>query len=132
MTVNEAVGLVLQSATLSEGGEILVIDMWQPVKIVDPTKSMIELSGYKMGEDIYIRFAGLKAGEKLFEELQHHTEQHTPTAHPRIKPFSFTNDFSKVSQLARADFEPFVDELSANDLKKNLKILIPEYEPCLD
>jgi hypothetical protein len=46
--------------------------------------------------------------------------------------FSSTNDFSKVSQLARTDFEPYVDELGANELKKNLKILIQEYEPCLD
>ena len=106
--------------------------MGQPVKIVDLAKSMIELSGYKAGEDIEIRFTGLKAGEKLFEELQHRTEQYTPTAHPSIMQFSSTNDSSRVSQLARTDFEPFVDELSANDLKKNLKILIPEYKPCLD
>ena len=132
MTIPEAVGLILQSGGMGQGGEIFVLDMGQPVKIVDLAKSMIELSGYKVGEDIDIRFTGLKAGEKLFEELQHHSEQHTPTAHPRIMQFSSTNDFSKVSQLARTDFEPFVDELSANDLKKNLKILIPEYEPCLD
>jgi FlaA1/EpsC-like NDP-sugar epimerase len=132
MTIPEAVGLILQSGGMGQGGEIFVLDMGQPVKIVDLAKSMIELSGYKVGEDIDIRFTGLKAGEKLFEELQHHTEQHTPTAHPRIMQFSSTNDFSKVSQLARTDFESFVDELSANDLKKNLKILIPEYEPCLD
>jgi FlaA1/EpsC-like NDP-sugar epimerase len=132
MTIPEAVGLILQSGGMGQGGEIFVLDMGQPVKIVDLAKSMIELSGYKVGEDIDIRFTGLKAGEKLFEELQHHSELHTPTAHPRIMQFSSTNDFSKVSQLARTDFEPFVDELSANDLKKNLKILIPEYEPCLD
>jgi FlaA1/EpsC-like NDP-sugar epimerase len=132
MTIPEAVGLILQSGGMGQGGEIFVLDMGQPVKIVDLAKSMIELSGYKVGEDIDIRFTGLKAGEKLFEELQHHSEQHTPTAHPRIMQFSSTNDFSKVSQLARTDFEPFVDELSANDLKKNLKILMPEYEPCLD
>ena len=132
MTIPEAVGLILQSGGMGQGGEIFVLDMGQPVKIVDLAKSMIELSGYKVGEDIDIRFTGLKAGEKLFEELQHHTEQHTPTAHARIMQFSSTNDFSKVSQLARTDFEPFVDELSANELKKNLKILIPEYEPCLD
>jgi FlaA1/EpsC-like NDP-sugar epimerase len=132
MTIPEAVGLILQSGGMGQGGEIFVLDMGQPVKIVDLAKSMIELSGYKVGEDIDIRFTGLKAGEKLFEELQHHSEQHSPTAHPRIMQFSSTNDFSKVSQLARTDFEPFVDELSANDLKKNLKILIPEYEPCLD
>ena len=132
MTIPEAVGLILQSGGMGQGGEIFVLNMGQPVKIVDLAKSLIELSGYKVGEDIEIRFTGLKAGEKLFEELQHHAEQHTPTAHPRIMQFSSTNDFSKVSQLARTDFEPFVDELGANELKKNLKILIPEYVPCFD
>lgn len=132
MTIPEAVGLILQSSGIGQGGEIFVLDMGQPVKIVDLAKSMIELSGYKVGDDIDIRFTGLKPGEKLFEELQHHTEQHTPTSHPRIMQFSSASDFSKVSQTARTDFEPFVDELSANDLKKNLKLLIPEYDPCLD
>jgi len=132
MTIPEAVGLILQSSGIGHGGEIFVLDMGQPVKIVDLAKSMIELSGYKVGDDIDIRFTGLKPGEKLFEELQHHTEQHTPTSHPRIMQFSSASDFSKVSQTARTDFEPFVDELSANDLKKNLKLLIPEYDPCLD
>ena len=132
MTIPEAVGLILQAGGMGRGGEIFVLDMGQPIKIVDLAKNMIELSGYKVGEDIEIQFTGLKPGEKLFEELQHGTENYAPTAHPRIMQFSSPNDFSKVSQLARTDFEPFVDELSANDLKKNLKILIPEYEPCFD
>lgn len=132
MTIPEAVGLILQSAGMGQGGEIFVLDMGQPIKIVDLAKSMIELSGYKVGEDIDIQFTGLKPGEKLFEELQHETEQYTPTAHPRIMQFSYANDFFKVSQAARTDFEPFVDELSANDLKKHLKLLIPEYEPYLN
>jgi FlaA1/EpsC-like NDP-sugar epimerase len=67
MTIPEAVGLILQSGGMGQGGEIFVLDMGQPVKIVDLAKSMIELSGYKVGEDIEIRFTGLKAGEKLFE-----------------------------------------------------------------
>jgi hypothetical protein len=54
------------------------------------------------------------------------------TDHPRITRFSSSGDAVKVSHLAKADLEPFVDELSPNDLKRNLKILIPEYEPCFD
>ena len=132
MTIPEAVGLVLQASVMGKGGEIFVLDMGKPVKIHDLAKNMIELSGYKPGEDIEIQFTGLKPGEKLYEELQHHSEQHTPTDHPRIMRFSSSGDAVKVSHLAKADFEPFVDELSPNDLKRNLKILIPEYEPCFD
>ena len=132
MTIPEAVGLVLQASVMGKGGEIFVLDMGKPVRIHDLAKNMIELSGYKPGEDIEIRFTGLKPGEKLYEELQHHSEQHTPTDHPRIMRFSSTGDVVKVSHLAKTDLEPFVDELSPNDLKRNLKILIPEYEPCFD
>ena len=132
MTIPEAVGLVLQASVMGKGGEIFVLDMGKPVKIHDLAKNMIELSGYKPGEDIEIQFTGLKPGEKLYEELQHHSEQHTPTDHPRIMRFSSSGDAVKVSHLAKADLEPFVDELSSNDLKRNLKILIPEYEPCFD
>ena len=132
MTIPEAVGLILQAGGMGRGGEIFVLDMGQPIKIVDLAKNMIELSGYKVGEDIEIQFTGLKPGEKLFEELQHGAENHAPTAHPRILQFSSGNDCSKVSQLARTDFEPFVDELGPNDLKRNLKLLIPEYEPYFD
>jgi FlaA1/EpsC-like NDP-sugar epimerase len=132
MTIPEAVGLVLQASVMGKGGEIFVLDMGKPVKIHDLAKNMIELSGYKPGEDIEIQFTGLKPGEKLYEELQHHSEQHTPTDHPRIMRFSSSGDAVKVSHLAKADLEPFVDELSPNDLKRNLKILIPEYEPCFD
>lgn len=56
--------------------------MGQPVKIIDLAKQMIELSGFRVGDDIEIKFTGLKPGEKLFEELQHHTEEYAPTAHP--------------------------------------------------
>jgi FlaA1/EpsC-like NDP-sugar epimerase len=132
MTIPEAVGLVLQASVMGKGGEIFVLDMGKPVKIHDLAKNMIELSGYNPGEDIEIQFTGLKPGEKLYEELQHHSEQHTPTDHPRIMRFSSSGDAVKVSHLAKADLEPFVDELSPNDLKRNLKILIPEYEPCFD
>jgi len=61
--------------------------MGQPVKIVDLARQMIELSGLQVGDDIEIVFTGLKPGEKLFEELQHRTEQHVATEHPKIMRF---------------------------------------------
>lgn len=132
MTIPEAVGLVLQASVLGKGGEIFVLDMGQPMKIVDLAKQMIELSGFKVGEDIEIKFSGLKPGEKLFEELQHHSEQHAPTEHPRIMRFVNDGAPTETSRMAIAELEPFVDELSPADLKRQLKVLIPEYQPCLE
>jgi FlaA1/EpsC-like NDP-sugar epimerase len=132
MTIPEAVGLVMQASAMGKGGEIFVLDMGKPVKIVDLARQMIELSGFKVGEDIEIKFTGLKPGEKLFEELQHCDEQHLPTEHPRIMRFVTSNDASNASRQAITELEPFTDELSANDIKRNLKVLIPEYQPSLD
>jgi FlaA1/EpsC-like NDP-sugar epimerase len=87
MTIPEAVGLVLQCALQSQGGEIFVLDMGQPVKIVEMARQMIELSGFVPDVDIEIKFLGLRPGEKLFEELQHSGEDHQPTDHPRITRF---------------------------------------------
>lgn len=132
MTIPEAVGLVLQASVLGKGGEIFVLDMGQPVKIVDLAKNMIELSGYTAGTDIDIKFTGLKPGEKLFEELQHNTEQHLPTCHSRIMHFVSVVDPCVASRMAIEEIEPFLDGLSPNDLKRNLKAVIPEYEPYLE
>jgi FlaA1/EpsC-like NDP-sugar epimerase len=129
MTIPEAVGLVLQSFVLGQGGEIFVLDMGQPVKIVDLARQMIELSGYRVGEDIEIVFSGLKPGEKLFEELQHHTEEYAPTAHPRIMRFKAKAALDVSGLLA---LESRLHAMEPNQLKSALKQLVPEYSPHLD
>ncbi|GIP35033.1 nucleoside-diphosphate sugar epimerase/dehydratase [Paenibacillus sp. J2TS4] len=83
MTIPEASRLVLQAGSLARGGEIFVLDMGQPVKIVDLATNLIKLSGYDV-EDIGIRFSGIRPGEKLFEELLNENEVHEEQVYPKI------------------------------------------------
>src|SRR5207253_2903719 len=84
MTIPEASQLVLQAATLGDSGEILMLDMGEPVKIVDLARDLIELSGLLPEIDVDIEFTGLKSGEKLTEELLLETETYDRTPHPKI------------------------------------------------
>lgn len=132
MTIPEAVSLVMQSAVLGKGGEIFVLNMGKPVKIVDLARQMIVLSGLRVGDDIEIRFTGLKAGEKLFEELQHVNEEHTTTDHPHI--MRFTSRPGSNGDLAHeiGELEKQIYTLENNGVKERLKRLIPEYRPHLE
>ena len=132
MTIPEAVGLVLQSAAQGQGGEIFVLDMGKPVRIVNLARQLIELSGLRPGEDIEIRFIGLRPGEKLFEEISHETENLLPTTHPKI--LRFVSD-----PFPRKEVEEFLEQLAmqlhrttADNLKLLLRKFVPEYEPYLD
>lgn len=129
MTIPEAVGLVLQAGVLGEGGEIFVLDMGEPIKIVDLAKQMIELSGYRPGEDIEIRFVGLRPGEKMYEELSHDREKLVNTQHPKIlrfvaEPVSLLNIENQFSC-----FEKCLDEVSPMKIKLMIKEIVPEYTP---
>ncbi|MBP89243.1 MAG: hypothetical protein CMJ64_21425 [Planctomycetaceae bacterium] len=84
MTIPEASQLVLQAGAMGKGGEIFVLDMGEPVPIVNLAEDMIRLSGLRVGEDIEIEFTGTRPGEKLFEELHGDGEEHTSTSHPKI------------------------------------------------
>jgi FlaA1/EpsC-like NDP-sugar epimerase len=84
MTIPEAVQLVICAALMGEGGEIFVLDMGEPVKILDLAKEIITLSGLEPGKDIPIKFIGLKPGEKLTENLTSPDEEIMKTSHEKI------------------------------------------------
>lgn len=131
MTIPEACMLVLQSATQGTGGEIFVLDMGQPVKIVDLARQMIELSGVRPDEDIRIEFTGLRPGEKLFEELCEKDENCAPTTHPKI--WRFVSNPHNLTQLRSTlrRFEAELHQMTANQVKLALRVAIPEYTPDL-
>ncbi len=84
MTIPEAVQLVMQAGAFAHGGEIFILDMGEPVKIVDLARNLIELSGYTPDVDIKIEFSGLRPGEKMYEELLLDKQRHTATKHDKI------------------------------------------------
>jgi FlaA1/EpsC-like NDP-sugar epimerase len=131
MTIPEAVGLVLQSAAQGEGGEIFLLDMGKPVKIVDLARQLIELSGRVPDQDIRIQFTGLRPGEKLFEELCYSGENVCPTSHSKIyRLVCQAAPVRKVRQLLN-ELVCRSDLVEAAELKCLLKKAVPEYQPQL-
>jgi FlaA1/EpsC-like NDP-sugar epimerase len=84
MTIPEAVQLVLQAGAIGQGGEVFVLDMGEPIKVLDLATDLIRLSGLEVGADIEIRFSGVRPGEKLYEELLFDSETAVPTDHPKV------------------------------------------------
>jgi len=126
MTIPEAVQLVLQAAALGHGGEVFVLDMGQPVRIIDLARDLIRLSGLEPEHDIEIRFTGMRPGEKLFEELFAADEEYGRTRHEKIF----------VAQNGRQDLlEPEVARLieaayrgDTAALEASFRILVPAYQ----
>lgn len=131
MTIAEAVGLVLQTANLGKGGEIFILDMGQPMKIIDMARQMIALSGYRPNLDIEIKITGLRPGEKLFEELRHTEETHAPTEHSRIFQLRNGNGHASVDALI-AEIKMVIAAGDPVAIKQVLKRLVPEYTPFLE
>ena len=100
MTIPEASRLVIQAGAIGQSGQILVLDMGEPVRIVDLAADMIRLSGLRVGNDIPIQFTGLRPGEKLYEELHIPGERLLPTSHPKI--IVSDNDPPRVDDICAA------------------------------
>ncbi|MBO5166197.1 MAG: polysaccharide biosynthesis protein [Lachnospiraceae bacterium] len=128
MTIPEAVSLVLQAGAYAKGGEIFVLDMGAPVKILDLAKNLIRLSGYKVDEDIKIEFTGLRPGEKLYEELLMDEEGLQNTENKLIhigKPIEFDERqfFKQLDELNKAT------KSECGDIKGMIKEIVPTYVP---
>jgi len=129
MTIPEASQLVLQAGAMGEGGEIFVLDMGEPVKIVDLARTMIVLSGLRPGEDIEIVFTGVRPGEKLYEELLIAGEDVLPTRHEKIGIWKQRReDWDRICR-GIAELAAMVDEASADEIRAKLAEIVPEYDP---
>jgi len=131
MAISEAVLLVLEAGAIGKDGETYILDMGEPVKITDLAKEMIRLSGYEPDVDIPIVFSGLRAGEKLYEELLGAEEGSEPTEHAKIFKARSSRRFDE--NKIRADVERLIemcqDGCRRNDLIDLLMEIVPTYRP---
>jgi FlaA1/EpsC-like NDP-sugar epimerase len=135
MTIPEAVHLVLQAGTMGEGGEVFILDMGEPVRIIDLARDLIRLSGHEEGSDIAIVYSGLKPGEKLHEELFRESERVERSAHPKI----FVSRNARVAP--REESSRLSDDVAAllfaankgmeSELRDILRRIVPESSPAL-
>lgn len=127
MTIPEAVSLVLQAGAYAKGGEIFVLDMGEPMRILDLAKNLIQLSGYKVDEDIKIEFTGLRPGEKMYEELLMNEEGLRETANKMIyigKPIKYNSGVfeHQLQELYEACQE------ESSDIREKVKEIVPTYQ----
>ncbi|HWB24552.1 MAG TPA: nucleoside-diphosphate sugar epimerase/dehydratase [Chitinophagaceae bacterium] len=127
MTIAEACSLVLEAITIGNGGEVLLFDMGEPVKILDLAKKMIRLKGFEPGKDIEIIFTGLRPGEKLFEELLNKEEEVMPTPNKKIViAKTIEQDYKKISAEINILLTIAAD-FNDTDVVRQMKRIVPEY-----
>ncbi|MGB7543612.1 MAG: nucleoside-diphosphate sugar epimerase/dehydratase [Burkholderiales bacterium] len=129
MSISEAAQLVLQAGWMGRGGEIFVLEMGEPVRIVDLARDMIRLSGLGV-EDIRIEFTGLRPGEKLYEELLSDRENTLPTPHPKLR---IATADGAPGEAWLADLERWLAQprcLGDDEVKRELTLRVPEYKPA--
>ena len=129
MTIPEACQHILQAGTMGRGGEIFVLDMGEPVKIVDLARDLIRLSGYTPDEDIAIEFSGIRPGEKLFEELSFDAEKATKTRHPKIFVGTFRPYPWEAVEKGLARLHSLSEGSAPELIRSSFQELVPEYSP---
>lgn len=132
MTIPEAAQLVMQAGAMGEGGEIFILDMGEPVRILDLAKDMIALFGLKPYEDIDVVFTGMRPGEKLYEELETDGEHIAKTRHPKIFIGNLNADGSSCTRQVLEELEGLATHGREQELRRRLNALLPEariYEP---
>lgn len=128
MTIPEACELVLEAATMGEGGEVFVFDMGESVKIINLAKKMITLSGLRVDRDIEIKYTGLRPGEKLYEELLNNDENTLPTHHPKILIAKVNTPTYAYMEIQVAEMLQLLADGGNNELVAKIKQVIPEYK----
>jgi FlaA1/EpsC-like NDP-sugar epimerase len=129
MTIPEAAQLVLQAAALGAGGEILALEMGQPVRIVDVARKMVLLSGLTPDVDVRVEFTGIRPGEKLFEELSGPDEDTVPTRHPQIRIFRGRGASRECIARGIEDLRRGTEVRDAGAVVLSIKELVPDYNP---
>ena len=129
MTIPEAVQLVLQASSMGQGGEIFVLDMGEPVRILDLVRNLIRLSGLEPDRDIKIDFVGLRPGEKMFEELKLEGEDIGPTAHEKIRLLTGSKMTLEQMSIWLDQLSVLVAAKNVHGLVSKLVEIVPEYWP---
>jgi len=129
MTIPEATQLVIQAGAMGKGGEIMLLDMGTPVRIVDLARDMITLSGFRPDVDIKIEFLGVRPGEKLFEELRTGSEDILPTHHKKIFIWQNRGCTKEEIDAALERLKTVADSAPLQQVQAILKSVVPEFEP---
>jgi FlaA1/EpsC-like NDP-sugar epimerase len=129
MSIPEAVQLVLQAGSMGTGGEIFILDMGQPIRIVDLANDLIRLNGYEPERDIPIRYVGLRPGEKLYEELITEGEGIVTTQHDKILVLKGETCDQRVFRNKVEELVSLAGSYDAVAIKKKLQEIVPEYTP---
>jgi len=127
MTIPEAVQLVLQAGALGCGGEVFLLDMGEPIRIVDIATDLIRLSGLTVGTDIQLQFTGMRPGEKLYEEMFFSAENVVPTIHPKV--LRARNGILPEGAVRRIEALMKSADLAQSDeeMRQLLRVLVPDF-----
>ena len=131
MTIPEAVQLVLQAAALGDQGEVFVLDMGEPVRILDLAVDLIRLSGLEPGADIDVQFSGMRPGEKLYEELFFKGAHVVPTEHPKILRARDAESERYSAEPLEALIRAAKENRSSGEIRRLVASLVPEYSGTL-